>query len=165
MTAHLMTTQATTATKSSVARDTVVLERTYHAAPDRVFHAWEDVEIRTRWSKPWPEMDLVYDRHDFRVGGTDIYRCGLNGVFNWVAEVQYLDIVRDKRLIYSERMAENDKPQSTALIAVELFAKGRKTLQIVTIHVLTLDGSNMLEGYVGSWNTALDNIAELEQVA
>jgi uncharacterized protein YndB with AHSA1/START domain len=156
----------TVAPKSSIARDTIVLERTYRAAPDRVFRAWEDVEARARWSKPWPEMDLVYDSHDFRIGGTDIYRCGLNGVFNWTAEIQYLDIVRDKRLIFSERMAEEEKPQSTALIAVEFFAKGKETLQIITIDILTLDGSSMLEGYTGSWAPVLDNIAaELEQVA
>jgi len=148
-----------TATKSSVARDTIVLERTYRAAPDRVFHAWEDVEARARWGKPWPEMDLVYDRHDFRVGGTDAYRCGLDGHFNWAAEVQYLDIVRDKRLIYSERMAEEGKPQSTALISVELFARDKETFQIVSIDILALDGSNMLEGYAGSWGAVLDNIA------
>ena len=155
-----MTAQTTTATKSSIARDTIVLERTYRAASDRVFRAWEDVEARKRWSKPWPEMDLVYDRHDFRVGGTDIYRCGLNGVFNWTAEIQYLDIVRDKRLIFSERMAEDDKPQSAALITVELFAKGGETLQIVSIHALTLDGSDMLDGYSDGWTTALDNLAK-----
>jgi len=161
-----MTNQMTTATKSNIARDTIVLERTYRATSDRVFRAWEDVEARARWMKPWPEMDLVYDRHDFRVGGTDISRCGLNGDFNWTVEVQYLDIVRDKRLIFSERMTEDGKQQSAALITVEFFAKGKETLQIVTIHVLTLDGSDMLEGYVGSWNPALDNIAaELEQVA
>jgi uncharacterized protein YndB with AHSA1/START domain len=156
----------TTATTSSIARGAIVLERTYRAAPGRVFRAWEDVEARARWSKPWPEMDLVYDSHDFRIGGTDIYRCGLDGHFNWAAEVHYLDIVRDKRLIFSERMAEEGKPQSTALITVEFFAKGKETLQIVTINILTLDGSGMLEGYAGSWNPVLDNIAaEVEQVA
>jgi uncharacterized protein YndB with AHSA1/START domain len=156
----------TTAVKSSLARDAIVLEKTYRASPDRVFRAWEDVKARARWSKPFPEMDLVFDRHDFRIGGTDIYRCGLNGHFNWAAEIQYLDIVRDKRLIYSERMAEDDTPQSAALITVEIFAKGKETLQIVTVDILTLDGSNLLEGYAGSWNTVLDNsAAELEQVA
>ena len=160
----------TAATKSSVARDTIMVEKTYRASPDHVFRAWESVEARSRWSKPFPEMDLVYDSHDFRVGGADTYRCGLNGHFNWAAEIRYLDIVRGKRLIYAERMAEEGQPQSTALISVELFApdpgKGRETLQIVTIDILTLDGSSMLEGYAGSWDTVLDNIAaELEQVA
>ena len=112
------------------------------------------------------KLGEVFTAKDFRVGGTDIYRCGLDGVFNWAAEIRYLDIVRDKRLIFSERMAEDDKPQSTAMIAVEFFAKGKETLQIVTIDILTLDGSNMLEGYAGSWGPLLDNIAaELEQVA
>jgi uncharacterized protein YndB with AHSA1/START domain len=149
----------TTATKSSIARDAIVLERTYRAAPDRVFHAWEDVEARARWSKPWQEVDLVYDSHDFRVGGTDTYRCGLDGHFNWAAEIQYLDIVRDKRLIYSERMAEEGKPQSAALVTVEFSPKGKETLQVITIDILTLDGSSMLEGYAGSWEPVLDNLA------
>jgi uncharacterized protein YndB with AHSA1/START domain len=156
----------TTVTRSSVARDRIVLERTYRASPDRVFRLWEDVEARARWSKPFPEMDLVYDIHDFRVGGTDTYRCGLDGHFNWAAEIQYLDIVRDKRLIYSERMAEEGKPQSAALITVEFFARGKETLQVVTIDILTLDGSSMLDGYAGSWAPVLDNIAlELERIA
>ncbi|HEX5006692.1 MAG TPA: SRPBCC domain-containing protein [Hyphomonadaceae bacterium] len=150
----------TAAAKSSVARDTVVLERTYRAAPDQVFRAWENVEARARWSKPWPEMDLVYDRHEFRVGGKDTYRCGLDGHFNWAAEIQYLDIVRDRRLIYSERMAEEGRPQSAALIAVEFFAKGKETLQVITIDILTLDGSGMLEGYAGSWAPVLDNLGD-----
>ncbi len=156
----------TAATKSSIARDTLVLERTYRAAPDRVFRVWEDVDARSRWMKPWPEMDLVFDRHDFRIGGADAYRCGLDGVFNWMAEVHYIDIVRGKRLIYSERMAEEDKPQSAAIISVEFFARGKETLQIVTIDIQALDGSTMLEGYSGSWDAVLDNIAaELKQVA
>ena len=34
------------------------------------------------------------------------------------------------------------------------------------VFVLAPDGSNVLEGYIGGWNPALDNIAaELEQVA
>ncbi len=147
------------ATQSSIARNTLVLERTYEATPEQVFRAWEDVEARSRWSKPWPEMDLVYDRHDFRVGGRDAYRCGLDGDFNWAAEVQYLDIVPGKRLVYSERMAEEGKPQSVALIAVEFFQKGKETLQTVSIDMLTLDGSTMFEGYAASWEPVLDNIS------
>ena len=34
--------------------DSIVLERTYRASPDRVFRAWEDVKARARWSKPFP---------------------------------------------------------------------------------------------------------------
>jgi uncharacterized protein YndB with AHSA1/START domain len=151
------------AEKSSLARDAIILERTYRATPDRVFRAWEDVEARARWSKPWDEVDLIYDSHDFRVGGTDHSRCGLKGVMNWKTVVQYLDIVRDKRIIFSERMIEDDIPQSTSLITVEFIAQGRETRQVVTINIVLLDGSTMLEGYADGWGGVLDNIAkELE---
>lgn len=151
---------------SSIVRDTIRIERTYPVSPDQVFRIWESVEARARWMKPFPEMDLFYDRSEFRVGGTDIYRCGHEGHFNWAAEVQYLDIVTGRRLIYSERMAEEGVPQCASIVSVELFAKGKETLQVVTIDVLALDGSTLLDGYAGSWNAVLDNIsAEFEQVA
>lgn len=56
--------------------ETVVMERTYRASPARVFKAWGDVEARTRWSIPSPDVIIVYDKADFRVGGVDDSRCG-----------------------------------------------------------------------------------------
>ena len=152
-----------TATKDlsrmSVVHDTVVLERIYKATPARVFAAWESIEARKRWSKPSPDTGIVYDAHDFRVGGKDIVRCGPANDLRFHAEVHYLNIVPGKRLIFSERISENDRPMATALLTVEFRAKGQDTHQVVTMQIAALDGSDMVSGYIEGWNPTLDNLA------
>jgi uncharacterized protein YndB with AHSA1/START domain len=145
--------------KPSVAHETVVIERTYKASPARVFAAWESVEARLRWSKPYPTTGLVYDAHDFRVGGKDIARCGPADDMRFHAEVHYLDIVPAARLIFSERIREADKPMATSMITVEFRAKGADTHQVVTMQIAALDGSDMVEGYKEGWEPTLDNLA------
>lgn len=146
--------------KPSVVHETLVLERTYKASPARVFAAWESVEARLRWSKPYPDTGLVYDAHDFRVGGKDILRCGPADDLRFHAEVHYLDIVPGKRLIFSERISETDKPMATSLITVEFHAKGQDTHQVVTMQIAALAGSGMVEGYKEGWEPTLDNLAK-----
>jgi uncharacterized protein YndB with AHSA1/START domain len=147
-------------TKPSVVHETLTLENTYKASPARVFAAWESVEARLRWSKPHPSTGLVYDAHDFRVGGKDIARCGPADDMRFRAEVHYLDIVPAKRLIFSERISENDKPMATSLITVEFREKGKDTHQVVTMQIVALDGSDMVEGYKEGWEPTLDNLAK-----
>ncbi len=154
-----MTSPATTI-KPGVVHETVVLERTYKASPARVFAAWESVEARLRWSKPGPDTGLVYDAHDFRVGGKDIVRCGPVDDLRFQAEVHYLDIVPGQRLIFSERISEHDKPMATSMITVEFHPKGAATRQVVTMQIAALDGSDMVEGYKDGWNPTLDNLAK-----
>ncbi len=166
-----MTSQKTLAqpstTKCSVVHETVVIERTYKASPARVFAAWESVEARLRWSKPYPHTGLAYDAHDFRVGGKDIVRCGPADDMRFEAEVHYLDIVPAARLIFSERINEAGQPLlATSLITVEFHAKGADTRQVVTMQIAALDGSGMVEGYKEGWEPTLDNIhLELERDA
>lgn len=147
-------------TKPSVVHETVVIERTYNASPTRVFAAWESVEARLRWSKPNPSTGLIYDAHDFRVGGKDIVRCGPADDMRFHAEVHYLDIAPSKRLIFSERISEARKPMATSMITVEFNAKGADTHQVVTMQIAALDGSDMVEGYKEGWEPTLDNLAK-----
>jgi uncharacterized protein YndB with AHSA1/START domain len=145
--------------KPGVVHETVVLERTYKASPARVFAAWESLEARLRWSKPSAGTGLVYDAHDFRVGGKDIVRCGPADDMRFHAEVYYLDIVPAARLIFSERISEAGKPMATSMITVEFNTEGQDTHQVVTMQVAALDGSDMVEGYKEGWGPTLDNLA------
>jgi uncharacterized protein YndB with AHSA1/START domain len=146
--------------KPSVAHETVVIERTYKASPARVFAAWESVEARLRWSKPSADTGLIYDAHDFRVGGKDIVRCGPASDLRFHAEVYYLDIAPATRLIFSERISEAGKPMATSMITVEFRATGQDTHQVVTMQIAALDGSDMVEGYKEGWEPTLDNLAK-----
>ena len=149
-----------TATVSRVFHDTIVLERTYKASPARVFAAWQDVEARKRWSKPSDEIELVYERAEFRAGGEDIVRCGTSGNLKYLAKVRYLEIVPDARIVFSEHVSDSGVSQAAALIDVSMEASGAGTRQVVTIHVAAFDTPDMLQGYRDGWNPTLDKLAD-----
>jgi uncharacterized protein YndB with AHSA1/START domain len=146
--------------QTKMLHDTIVLERTYNASPARVFGAWESVEARLRWSVPYPEAGAAYDQAEFKVGGLDIMRCGPKGDMRFLAHVRYLEIVRDRRIVMAESIAENGKTRAASLITIEFETAGPKaTKQTVTMQVSALDGPGMLEGYSEGWTAALDNLA------
>lgn len=148
-----------TETLARVFHDTIVMERTFRASPARVFAAWKSVEARQRWSKPSPDVDFVYDQHDFRVGGLDIARCGAPGDLRYCAEVRYMEITPDARIVFSERVTEADIPRAAALIDVSMEARGAETRMVLTMHVAAFDTPDMLQGYRDGWTPSLHNLA------
>jgi uncharacterized protein YndB with AHSA1/START domain len=146
-------------TLARVFHDTIVMERTYRASPARVFAAWRSVEARQRWSRPSPDVEFVYEQHDFRVGGLDVARCGSPGDLRYCAEVRYMEIVEHTRIVFSERVTEADVARAAALIDVSMEAMGAETRMVVSMHVAAFDTPEMLQGYRDGWTPALDNLA------
>lgn len=144
---------------------TIVMERSYGAAPARVFAAWADVEARKRWSAPAENIGIEYEAADFREGGRDVSRCIEPGNEDYVAAVTYIDIKRDQRIFFVEDIVHGKKRVSAALISVELTPKGAAvTHLLLTMQIASFDDANMEQGYQFGWNAALDNLAkELEQ--
>jgi uncharacterized protein YndB with AHSA1/START domain len=148
-----------TAAMAHVFHDTIVLERAYKASPARVFEAWRSVEARKRWSKPSDEIELIYDKAEFYVGGEDIVRCGTAGDLKYLAKVRYMEIVPDTRIVFSEHVSEGGVSNAAALIDVSFEAKGKETRLVVTMHVAAFDTPAMLQGYRDGWNPSLDKLA------
>ena len=86
----------------TIAHTTMVMERTYNAERARVFRAWADVDVRTRWSAPAAHMSIIYEAADFRVGGRDVSRCIEPGTADYVANVYYHDIRDNQRIVFAE---------------------------------------------------------------
>jgi uncharacterized protein YndB with AHSA1/START domain len=144
----------------TLAHATLVMERTYHAAPARVFAAWESVEARLRWSAPTDATKIVYDQSQFRVGGVDVSRCLEVGKPDFIATVHYLDLTRDKRIVFAETVEHGGKRMSAALISVELSLKGADTHLLLTMQIASFDGAGMEAGYQEGWTAALDNLSK-----
>jgi uncharacterized protein YndB with AHSA1/START domain len=138
----------------------MVMERTYNAARARVFKAWADVDVRTRWSTPAAHMSIIYEAADFRVGGRDVSRCIEPGTADYVANVYYLDIRDDQRIVFAEDVSHGDRRQSAALISVELTSKGDATHLLLTMQIASFDDTGMEAGYQMGWNAALDNLGK-----
>jgi uncharacterized protein YndB with AHSA1/START domain len=148
-----------TATMARVFQDTIVMERTYRASPASVFAAWKSIEARMRWSRPSPDVDFVYEAHDFRVGGEDVARCGAPGDLRFCARVRYMEIVDDARIVFAEQVSEADVSRAAALIDVWLEPTGAKTRMVLTMQIAAFDTPDMLDGYRQGWTPALDNLA------
>jgi uncharacterized protein YndB with AHSA1/START domain len=139
--------------------ETVVLERSYRATPARIFAAWHDVEARKRWSVPSPDVAIVYDKADFRVGGFDDSRCGTPGDMRFRAVVLYLEITQDRRIIFAEHVTEGGVARAASLITVDLTPNGNETQLTLTMQISSIDGPDMLQGYRDGWTPTLENLA------
>lgn len=143
----------------AIAHATLVMERTYNASPARVFAAWESVEARQRWSAPSPAITIRYEEADFREGGRDVSRCIEAGDEDYVAHVNYLDIARDRRIVFAETVSHGARRVSAALISVELAPEGAGARLHLTMQIASFDDAGMEAGYQHGWSAALDNLA------
>jgi len=87
-------------TTRSAQHGTIRLERRYKASPARVFAAWAEPKARAKWDVPgrWVIAEQTFD---FREGGREVKRFGPKGDPRLVADTLYLDIVPQRRIVFS----------------------------------------------------------------
>ena len=128
----------------SVSHATFVIERTYDAAPARVFSAWASPEAKSLWfgnlAKPDPGYQL-----DFRVGGREVNRGGPEGGAVYTYDGVYLEIVPDQRIALSYTMDMDQTRISVSIATVELKADGDRTRLIYTEQGAYFDGHDKPE--------------------
>ena len=109
----------------SVNHATFVVERTYDAAPQRVFAAWADPEAKARWFGN-PDQGVAEYELDFRVGGREFNRGTVEGQV-YTYEARYQDIVPDERIVYAYDMYMGDSRISVSLGTIQLEPQGDGT--------------------------------------
>ena len=103
---------------------TFVIERTYDAAPARVFAAWATprpsalVRRADDWERGGYELD-------FRVGGRERAAAARRTARSTRYDARYQDIVPNERIIYTYDMHLDDKRISVSLATVELKPAGQ----------------------------------------
>lgn len=124
----------------SATHGSFTLERTYAAAPAKVFKAWADPAIKARWFVGPADWQLLERAMDFRAGGRERLRgrkgSGIVSTFDGV----YLDIVPDRRIIYSYDMRLDDRHISVSLATMELRPEGVGARLTLTEQGVFLDG-------------------------
>jgi uncharacterized protein YndB with AHSA1/START domain len=129
-------------TTRSVTHDTFTIERTYPAAPSRVFAAFASAEAKAIWGDTGDlepaEGDAGAEEFDFRVGGRE--RFG----FKWSGttlryDALYYDIVPDQRIVYSYEMYANDARISVSVTTIEIAKSGDGTALTYTEQGAYLD--------------------------
>jgi uncharacterized protein YndB with AHSA1/START domain len=128
-------------TASSVIHDTFTIERTYPAAPARVFAAFASAEAKNTWGDTG-DIDLapgVETEFDFRIGGRERFGNVYQGT-TYRYDALYYDIVPDQRIIYSYEMYADDARISVSVATIEFDKSGEGTLLKLTEQGTYLDG-------------------------
>ncbi len=119
---------------------TFVIERTFDAAPSRVFRMFSDPAAKARWFSG-PEEWVSHERaFDFRVGGEERSSGGPKGGTVHAFRCRYEDIVPDERIVYSYDMHLDADRISVSLTTIEFKPAGAGTRVIFTEQGVFLDG-------------------------
>jgi uncharacterized protein YndB with AHSA1/START domain len=128
-------------TARSVVHDTFTIERTYPAAPSRVFAAFASAEAKNIWGdtgdiESAPGADSEFD---FRVGGRERFGNVYEGT-TYRYDALYYDIVPDQRIVYSYEMYAGDARISVSIATIEFAKSAEGTALTYTEQGAFLDG-------------------------
>jgi uncharacterized protein YndB with AHSA1/START domain len=130
-------------TDRCVIHDTFTIERTYPAAPARVFAAFASSEAKNAWGDTGElepaEREAGIEEFDFRPGGRERFGHKYAGT-TYRYDALYYDIVPDQRIVYSYEMYADDARISVSVATIEFAKSGDGTALTWTEQGAYLDG-------------------------
>ena len=130
-------------TARSVIHDTFTIERTYPAAPSRVFAAFASAEAKGIWGDTGDlepaDGEAGIAEFDFRAGGRERFGFKMAGT-TFRYDARYYDIVPDQRIMYAYEMYAGDARISVSVATIEFVKSGDGTALTVTEQGAYLDG-------------------------
>jgi uncharacterized protein YndB with AHSA1/START domain len=146
-------------TERSVNHTTFVIERTYPAAPSRVFAAWASKEAKAVWmDDPDFKSDGSEPELDFRIGGHERFGGLTPEGSSYSYDATYYDIVPDQRIVYSYEMYDGADRMSVSLATVQIAPDGDGARLTYTEQGAFLDGIDKPESREEGTAWMLDNL-------
>jgi len=145
---------------TDVVHDTLRFERALPHPPNIVFAAYADVDQRVLWSAPSDDEIVLFESHDFTVGGVDHFICGLKDSPQFAGTTRYEHIVDDEVIVFSERLvttAGDLLAMSLVTWAVSL-SEGGGTLLTITDQATSAAGDGPIEGSRHGYTAMLDQL-------
>jgi uncharacterized protein YndB with AHSA1/START domain len=156
---------------SAAVHGSFTIERRYPVAPARVFAACADPALKKSWFAESDTHEIEAFKSDFRIGGSErlIYRFGPSTPFPGATLTNdgiYHDIVDQRRIVTSSRMALAGKAISVALETIEIAEAGaetgadtgKATLLTCTFQGVFFEGADGPEMREQGWHDLLDRL-------
>src|SRR5437773_8705123 len=126
----------------SVVHSTFTIERIYDRPPARVFAAWADPSLKSRWFGGGTDDAPIGLDMDFRVGGLETDRSEPGADPSSGYKARYHDIVPDERIVFTYDLSLGGSLVSVSLATVEFrpSGDGSGTQLTYTEHGAFLDG-------------------------
>jgi uncharacterized protein YndB with AHSA1/START domain len=138
---------------------TFSLERTYKAAPERVFAAFADPVQKRRWFVEGEGWTIESYELDFRVGGFERSRFRFKDGAAMTNDTVYHDIVENRRIIVSYDMTMGGQRISVSLSTIELEPAGQGTRLRYTEQAAFLEGGDGAQMREQGWRELFQNLA------
>ena len=148
-------------TTRSVKHATFTIERTYVAAPARVFAALSTKEAKGKWFSGPAEWTRGKWELDFRVGGREVNRGGPPGGPLYTYESQFRDIIPEQRIIYTYEMYADETRISVSVATVQFRSRDATTQLVLTEQGVFLDGHDTSAQREEGTEILLDSLAAI----
>lgn len=140
---------------------TYTIERTYPAAPERVFRLFSDPTKKRRWYAEGERANVEEFTMDFRIGGGDRLVFSTPQGFQCISESRYQDIRPNERIVFAYTMRANGQCVSSSQGTFEFFPTSAGTTLLFTEQAAFFEHSDGPEGRKQGW---IDLLSQIDDV-
>jgi len=148
---------------SAEGRD-LILTRTIHAVPEKVFNAWTEPALLKQWFAPLPWTTAKVET-DVRVGGASRIVMRSPEGKEYPSYGVYLEVASHQRLVFTDAFTKAWEPSEKPFIVVELTfeAQGQNTKYTARVRHWTIADREAHEkmGFHQGWATCAEQLATL----